>query len=94
MHARRCDPLPPRLRAQDGYTALMRAARYKADGVAKLLIDAKADLEAKDKVRPVGRCICIPAWRLAGWWAGGRVGPGRVHERRMHACMHACAEVH
>ena len=47
--------------AQNGSTALMVAAYHKADGVAKLLIEAKADLEAKDKVRPVGRCICIPA---------------------------------
>ena len=68
----------------------MVAVGNQADGVAKLLIEAKADLDAKDKVRPVGRCICVSAWRLAGWWAGGRAGLGRVHERRMHAC----AEVH
>ena len=80
--------------AQDGWTALMLAANHKADGVAKLLIEAKADLDAKNKVRPVGRCICISAWRLVGGPAGGRAGLGRVHERRMHACMHACAEVH
>ncbi len=61
--------------AQDGWTALIYAAKEKADGVAKLLIEAKADLEAKDKVRPVGRCICIPAWRLVGGRAGGRAGP-------------------
>ena len=75
--------------AQDGETALMRAARNKADGVAKLLIEAKADLDAKNKVRPVGRCICIPAWRLVG---GRAVGPGRAVPMRacMHACMHAC----
>ena len=65
----------------------MVAAQNKADGVAKLLIEAKADLEAKDKlVRPVGRCICIFCV-VADWWAGGRAGLGRVHERRMHACM-------
>ena len=60
----------------------MLAAREKADGVAKLLIEAKVDLDATEEVRPVG-------------------GPGRVQERRihacmhpcMHACMHACAEV-
>ena len=65
----------------------MYAVQSEADGVAKLLIEAKADLDAKDKVRPVGRCICIPAWRLVGGQAGGQ---GRAHERRMHACMHAC----
>ena len=65
----------------------MLAAQEKADGVAKLLIEAKADLDAKDKVRPVGRCIRISAWRLVG----GRAGrPGRLHHRRMHACMRAC----
>ena len=74
--------------AQGGETALMHAARNKADGVAKLLIEAKADLDAKDKlVRPVGRCICISAWRLVGGRPAGRAGLGRVHERRMHACM-------
>ena len=57
--------------AQDGETALIVAAGNKADGVAKLLIEAKADLEAKNKVRPVGRCICISAWRLVGGRAGG-----------------------
>ena len=61
--------------AQDGETALIVAAGNKADGVAKLLIEAKADLDAKNKVRPVGRCICIPAWRLVGGRAGGRAGP-------------------
>ena len=68
----------------------MLAARAKADGVAKLLIEAKADLDAKDEVRPVGRCICIPAWRLAGGRAGG---PGWAVSMSA-ACMHACAEVH
>ena len=63
------------MRAQDGETALMCAADHKADGVAKLLIEAKADLDAKDKVRPVGRCICIPAWRLVGGRAVGWAGP-------------------
>ena len=47
------------MRAQSGHTALMYAAINKADGVAKLLIEAKADLEAKDKVRPVGRCMHV-----------------------------------
>ena len=76
--------------AQDGWTALIYAAGNEADGVAKLLIEAKADLEAKDKVRPVGRCICISAWRLVG---GRAVGPGRavpMSAACMHACMHAC----
>ena len=37
----------------------MVAAHHKADGVAKLLIEAKADLDAKDKfVRPVGVHAC------------------------------------
>ncbi len=35
----------------------MCAAWNKDDGVAELLIEAKADLEAKDVVRPVGRCM-------------------------------------
>ena len=49
----------------------MYAAHHKADGVAKLLIEANADLDATSEwVRPVG-------------------GPGRLHER----CMHARAEV-
>ena len=56
-------------------TALMYAAEEKANGVAKLLIEAKAKLDAKDKVRPVGRCICISAWRLVVGRAGGRAGP-------------------
>ena len=37
----------------------MHAAENQADGVAKLLIEAKADLDAKDEVRPVGMCIRI-----------------------------------
>ena len=53
----------------------MVAARYKAEGVTKLLIEAKADLDAKNKVRPVGRCICISAWRLVGGRAGQAVSP-------------------
>ena len=77
--------------AQDGETALIVAARNEADGVAKLLIEAKADLDAKDKVRPVGRCICISAWRLVGWWAGGWAGRAVPMSA---ASMHACAEVH
>ena len=71
--------------AQFGWTALMKAAYHKADGVAKLLIEAKADLDAKNKVRPVGRCICISAWRLVG---GRAVGPGRAVSISA-ACMHA-----
>ena len=42
-----------------GYTALMIAANNASDGVAKLLIDAGAALDAKDKVRSVGRCPCM-----------------------------------
>ena len=44
--------------AQEGRTALMVAACHKAGGVAKLLIDAKADLDATNKVRPVGVHAC------------------------------------
>ena len=37
----------------------MIAAQYKADGVAKLLIEAGANLDATDKVvRPVGVHMC------------------------------------
>ena len=72
----------------------MVAVEEKAYGVAKLLIDAKADLEAKDKVRPVGRCICISAWRLVGGRAGGPGWAVSMSAACMHACMHACAEVH
>ena len=61
----------------------MVAAGNKADGVAKLLIEAKADLDAKDEVRPVGRCICLSAWQLV---RGQEGRPGRLHQRRMHAC--------
>ena len=72
----------------------MVAAWRKADGVAKLLIEAKADLDAKNKlVRPVGRCICISAWRLVG---GRAVGPGcavSMSAACMHACTHARAAV-
>ena len=69
----------------------MIAANHKADGVAKLLIEAKADLDAKTKVRPVGRCICISAWRLVGGRAGGRAGRAvPMSAACMHACMHAC----
>ena len=66
----------------------MVAARLKADGVAKLLIEAKADLDAKSKVRPwAGAYVYL----RGGWLVGGRAGgQGRAHERRMHACMHAC----
>ena len=39
----------------------MYAAREKADGVAKLLIEAKADLDVLTVVRPVGGCICMHA---------------------------------
>ena len=44
--------------AQNGDTALMVAAWKKADGVARLLIEAKAALDATNKVRPVGVHAC------------------------------------
>ena len=47
---------PPRSQ-QHERTALVQAAERNAEGVAKLLIEAGADLEAKDEVRPVGRCM-------------------------------------
>ena len=45
-------------RAQDGRTALMLAAEKNASAAAKLLIEAKADLDATNKVRPVGVHAC------------------------------------
>ena len=42
----------------------MIAAWKEADGVAKLLIDAGAYLNAKDTVRLVGGSMCRSAWRL------------------------------
>ena len=63
----------------------MHAARWKADGVAKLLIEAKADLDATGEVRPEGAHICICV--AAGWWSGGQAD--RLHHRRMHACAEA-----
>ena len=56
-------------------TALMHAAWNNADGMAKLLIEAKADLDTNKEVRLVGRCICISAWRLVGGRAGQAVSP-------------------
>ena len=81
------------MRTQDGKTALMCAAKNNAEGVAKLLIEAKANLDAKDEVRPVGRCICISAWRLVGGRAGGLGWAVSMSAACMHACTHACAEV-
>ena len=62
------------LRTQDGKTALMCAAKNNAEGVAKLLIEAKAKLEAKDEVRPVGVHISMLGG-LLGWRAGQAVSP-------------------
>ena len=71
------DTHSPRLapsRTQDGKTALMCAAKNNAEGVAKLLIEAKAKLEAKDEVRPVGVHISMLGG-LLGWRAGQAVSP-------------------
>ena len=71
------DTPPPRLapsRTQDGKTALMCAAKNNAEGMAKLLIEAKAKLEAKDEVRPVGVHISMIGG-LLGWRAGRAVCP-------------------
>ncbi len=65
----------------------MFAAINKADGVAKLLIEAKTKLNATQKVRPVGVHICM----RGGWLACGRAGRA---VSIIAACMHACAEVH
>ena len=64
----------------------MVAARYEADGVANLLIEAKAELDAKSKVRPVG----VHMYMRGGWLACGRAGRAVSMSA---ACMHACAEV-
>ena len=66
--------------------ALMVAAQEKADGVAKLLIEAKADLDATNKVRLVVVHIYVYTWQLVGGRAG-RPGPS---PSSLHACMHAC----
>ena len=71
----------------------MHAARNKADGVAKLLIEEKADLDAKNKVRPVGRCICVSAWRLVGGRVDGLGWAVSMSAACMQACMHACMHV-
>ena len=67
----------------------MIAARNKADGVANLLVEAKADLNATNKVRLVGLNIYV----LGSWLVVGPAGRGRLHHRRMHACMRACVHV-
>ena len=67
---------------------MIHAAKWKADGVAKLLIEAGANLDAKNRVRPEGlhMYICV----TAGWLVGGRA----VRAVSINAaCMHACAEV-
>ena len=46
----------------------MRAAGNKANGVAKLLIEAKADVDAKNKVRPVGRCTFVAVTHCRRDW--------------------------
>ena len=62
------------LRTQDGKTALMCAATNNAEGVAKLLIEAKANLDAADEVRPVGAHISMLGG-LLGWRAGQAISP-------------------
>ena len=53
----------------------MCAAKNNAEGVAKLLIEAKANLDAKDEVRPVGRCTS--AVRAAGRGRRADLPPGQ-----------------
>ena len=80
------DQLPPRRprpswRVQDRWTALMYAASEKADGVAKLLVDAKADLDATNKVRPL---LGNANMYMRGvWLTRGRARPS---PRSSHAC--------
>ena len=60
----------------------MFAALNKADGVAKLLIDANAHMDATDKVvRPLGTQMytCMGS----GWLASG---PARPSPRSSHEC--------
>ena len=67
----------------------MIAARNKADGVAKLLIEAKADLDATNKVRLVG--VHIYMYMRGGWLVVGRAGRAVfIIAACMHACMRAC----
>ena len=65
----------------------MFAVGNQADGVAKLLIEAKADLGATNKVRLVVVHIYVYAWRLVGGQAGRRT------VSIIAACMHACVHV-
>ena len=46
----------------------MVAAQHNANGVAKLLIEAKADVDAKNKVRPVGRCTFVAVTHCRRDW--------------------------
>ena len=67
----------------------MVAAQNKADGVAKLLIEAKADLDATEEVRLVG--VHIYMYMRGGWLVVGRAGRAVfIIAACMHACMHAC----
>ena len=52
----------------------MCAAKNNAEGVAKLLIEAKANLDAADEVRPVGVHTSMLGG-LLGWRAGRTVSP-------------------
>ena len=54
----------------------MVAARAKADGVAKLLIEAKADVDVETVVRPVGRCTFVAVTHCRRDWVR------RMDERR------------
>ena len=68
---------PSRPPAQDGMTALMYAAKHKADGVASQLIAAGADMDAEDKVRHHARMVVARgalsgvcgsrAWEMQAW---------------------------
>ena len=63
----------------------MIAAQEKADGVAKLLVDAVADLDVQHKVRPVGMHVYMFICVAAGGRAGRAVSI-------IAACMHAYTE--
>ena len=63
----------------------MFAAQVKADGVAKLLIDAGANLDVQNMVRPVGMHVHMHG----RWLVGGRAGRA---VSIIAACMHAYTE--
>ena len=64
----------------------MLAAQEKADDAAKLLVEAGADLDAQNKVRPMG----VHMYMRGGWLARGRAG---ASPSVPHACMCRCAVV-